>query len=374
MASTTPEPSTPGMPHGEDDLALLKRVRSGEEDALQQLHRRHAPLVFHLACRALDRAAAEEVVQDTFLAVWRKAADFDPARGSVRTWLLSIGHHRMLDELRARARRPQAADGQLPEQALWADEPLPDETLWKAYQRDAVAEALAALPEPQRAALRLAFFADLTHEEVARALKVPLGTAKTRIRSGLRQLERHLGGLVAVLLIAVTGTWLYLRHGAEDHLSRRALELLANSQTRSLRLVPPDSTTTSSTPETGPHAAFRSAPGAGLAVLTLSHIPAPVAGSHWVLWIRTAEGWHPVAVQPPDAEGKALQILEVPWLAKDWPAELRLTRETVPGDQLAGQRPGPLADQRTGPLAGQPAGQTVVAWVAAPGPGQLALP
>ena len=174
----------PSGPIGEDDVELLRRIRKGEEEALQQLHRRYAPLVFHLACRSLDRAAAEEIVQDTFLAVWRRAADFDPARGSFRTWLLSIGRHRMLDELRSRSRRPQASGEQLLDPAtLSAEEPHPDETLWLEYQRDAVSGALAALPEPQRAALRLAFFADLTHEEVAKALKVPLGTAKTRIRS-----------------------------------------------------------------------------------------------------------------------------------------------------------------------------------------------
>ena len=65
-------------PAAENDAVLLGRIRQGEEEALQQLHRRYAPLVFHLACRTVDRAAAEEIVQDTFLAVWRRVADFDP--------------------------------------------------------------------------------------------------------------------------------------------------------------------------------------------------------------------------------------------------------------------------------------------------------
>ncbi|NWJ41593.1 MAG: sigma-70 family RNA polymerase sigma factor [Geothrix sp.] len=331
----TPLPSTPAAPLGEDDASLLQRIRAGEEDALQQLHRRHAPLVFHLACRALDRAAAEEVVQDTFLSVWRKAADFDPTRGAVRTWLLSIGHHRMLDELRARSRRPQAASDQLLDQAaLWADEPLPDETLWKAYQRDAVSEALAALPEPQRAALRLAFFADLTHEEVARALKVPLGTAKTRIRSGLRQLERHLGGLVALLAVALagTGSWLYHRRALEDAQMQRAVHLLADSQTRALRLAPAGA----AVPEAGTHATFRSAPGAGIAVLTLTHFPAPPEGAQHVLWVQAQAGWKPWALPPPDRAGKVLQVLEDPWLAQAWPVRLRITVETQPTGQPSG--------------------------------------
>jgi RNA polymerase sigma-70 factor (ECF subfamily) len=325
-----PTPSGASGPTGDEDVVLVQRVRKGEEEALQQLHRRYAPLVFHLACRSLDRAAAEEIVQDTFLAVWRRAGDFDPARGSFRTWLLSIGHHRMLDELRSRSRRPQAAGEQLLDQAaLSAEEPHPDETLWLEYQRDAVSEALAALPEPQRAALRLAFFADLTHEEVAKALKVPLGTAKTRIRTGLRLLERHLGRLVAVLTLVLvgSGSWLYRQYAAKDLQTGLALHLLSDSQTKALRLVPPGA---ASAPETGMHATFRSALGADLAVLTLTRFPAPPPGTHYMLWIRTARGWQHLDLHGPDREGKALQILEGTRLMESWPLELRITCETHP--------------------------------------------
>lgn len=331
MPFTVPS-APPSPPSGEEDGALLRRVRNGEEEALQELHRRYAPLIFHLACRTLDRAAAEEIVQDTFLAVWRRAADFDPARGSFRTWLVSIGRHRVLDELRARSRRPQA-DGELglDQAAFSAQDPLPDETLWREYQRDAVSEAMAALPEPQRAALRLAFFADLSHQEVAKALKVPLGTAKTRIRSGLRLLERHLGGLVALLTVAVIGggSWLFRRHAQRDGQSLRALHLLSDSQTQALRLVP-DSP--SAPPEAGTHATFRSAPGSAIAVLTLTRFPQPPAGARHVLWIRGRQGWRHLALQGPDGAGKGLQTLEAPWLAEAWPLELRITAEANPGE------------------------------------------
>jgi RNA polymerase sigma-70 factor (ECF subfamily) len=316
----------------EDDLELVRRIRQGEEAALQQLHRRYAPLVFHLACRTLDRASAEEVVQDTFLAVWRRAADFDAARGSFRTWLLSIGHHRALDELRARSRRPQASGDSLQDSwNLSAEDPLPDETLWREYRRDAVSEALAALPEPQRAALRLAFFAELSHEEVARTLNVPLGTAKTRIRSGLRRLEQHLGGLVALLTVALAGvgTWVYQKHATGDQRHGQALHLLADSQTRALRLVPAGPAAPG---ESGTHATFRSAPGSELAVLTLTHFPSLAPGEHDVLWIRTSRGWAHVELLGPDAGGKALQVLDTPWMSGGWPLELRITREVGPTD------------------------------------------
>jgi RNA polymerase sigma-70 factor (ECF subfamily) len=323
-------------------------VSLGDEEALQQLHRRYAPLVMHLAARALGRAAAEEVVQDTFLAVWRKAAGFDPAKGSVRTWLLSIGHHRMLDELRSRSRRPQGSeDPALDPALLSAEELLPDEALWREVQREAVSGALAALPEPQRAALRLAFFADLTHEEVARALKVPLGTAKTRIRSALRRLEQHLGSLVATLVVIGGGAWLWL-HQARDTRTDRALHLLADSQTRALRLTPGD---TGLAVEAGRHAVLRGAPGAPLAVLTLSHFPAPAPGERLVLWAQTARGWHSQPLQPPDAQGQSLQLLDTPWMAQGWPLALRITREigpsTRPSESMvvgwtpAGDKPSP---------------------------------
>jgi RNA polymerase sigma-70 factor (ECF subfamily) len=306
-----------------------------------------------LACRSLDRAAAEEIVQDTFLAVWRRAADFDPTRGSFRTWLVSISHHRMLDELRARSRRPQVAgDTLLDQTALSADEPLPDEALWLAYQRNAVSEALAALPEPQRAALRLAFFADLTHEEVAKALKVPLGTAKTRIRSGLRSLERHLGSLVALLTVTVIGggSWLYHHHALEDAQTQRAVHLLSDSQTKALRLLPRDA---SDAPEMGMHATFRSALGANLSVLTLTHFPPPPEGAVLVFWIRTPQGWQHLNLKAPDRDGKSLQILETPWMT-NWPMELRITTEAAP--------------------TGQPLGATVVQWMGPSSGDQPALP
>jgi hypothetical protein len=191
----------------------------------------------------------------------------------------------------------------------------------------------------------LAFFADLTHQEVARALKVPLGTAKTRIRSGLRSMERHLGGLVALMLLALggAGTWVYQRQGATEALQRRAIHLLADSQTKALRLVPAGGP---SAPEAGLHATLRSAPGADLAVLTLTHFPAPPAGAHHALWIRTRQGWLHLELQPPDSEGKALQILEAPWMAQTWPLELRITEETgsaaLPSGQTVAQWSSPV--------------------------------
>ena len=331
-----PVPSSPQ----EEEAALAFRIASGEEEALQELHRRYAGLVFHLACKALDWAAAEEVTQDVFLAVWRKAGTFDPARGSVRTWLLSIARNRTLDELRSRQRRPGGTEPAF-ELDLAAQDPLPDEAHWRDYQRRAIARAMAALPEPQRRALRLAYFSELSHEQVAEVLQIPLGTAKTRIRSGLRTMSSRLGALVAglILVLGVPGAWLLRQKQAAAGRRARALDLLANSYLKILRLAGPAG-------EGRLHAAFRGIPGRDLAVLTLSHFPPPPPGRHYVLWLTRAGASTAQDLPDPDREGRALQVLEGALPGGAWPTELTITTE--PG------RPG---------LA--PAGPAVVRWTAA---------
>jgi RNA polymerase sigma-70 factor (ECF subfamily) len=319
MTALDPQPE-------ELDATLAARVAAGDEEALQALHGRYAPLVFHLACKSLDRPAAEEITQDVFLSLWRRAGTFEIGKASFRTWLLSITHHRILDELRNRSRRPE---GPLHEQVeLSAQDPLPDETVWKEYRRGAIASALATLPDTQRRALRLAFFSELSHEEVAQALQVPLGTAKTRIRNGLRRLTPQLGGLVAVLVAAmgIGVTYRFYRHQrAHFDQTDRALHLLADSQARTLRLLPPGA---EALPEGGLHAAFRGIPGRGIAVLTLSHFPSAVAGSHYEVWAKLLGTWRDLGVVLPDPEGKGLMVLEHPELARGWPEELRICVQT----------------------------------------------
>ena len=103
-ADTAPSPPTPSL----SDEELMGQLAIGRTEAPWPLHGRYAALVFGLAARSLDRAAAEEISQDVFLAVWRHAAAFDPARGSFRAWVLQIAHFRVINELRRRGRRPRA--------------------------------------------------------------------------------------------------------------------------------------------------------------------------------------------------------------------------------------------------------------------------
>ena len=170
---------------GASDEALVLAL-SEDIDALNALYERYASLAMGLAMRMVrDRETAEEVVQEAFLAVWRHARTYQPGRGSVRTWLLSIVHHRAIDMLRS---RPSVIP--LPEE-LGPDPAAPD--VWalaaQRLDRQAIRTALAELPTEQREAIELAYFTGLTHIQIATLLQLPLGTVKGRLRLGLARLR-----------------------------------------------------------------------------------------------------------------------------------------------------------------------------------------
>lgn len=174
------------------DEVLVHDLAGGQHDALGVLYSRYAPLIAAMARRALDSASSEDIVQDVFVTVWRYAAVFAPDRGMFRSWVLRIARRRILNELRARRRRPPRCSG--PEDDRYVDRlvdrgPEPDEMAWQASVRNEVRGAVQRLPAPQRDVVGLAFFEELSHAEVASRLALPLGTAKTRIRAGLRTLR-----------------------------------------------------------------------------------------------------------------------------------------------------------------------------------------
>jgi len=310
---------------GASDEALMRALASGDEAALRDLYARHAPAVFALAARMLERTAAEEIVQDTFLALWQNTDRFDPERGSLRNWLLVIARRRMANELRRLSRRPRlAADESGEAQAALTDPaPGPAAQAWLAYRRAAVREAVGHLPPEQRQALGLAFFDELTHEQVADVLKLRLGTAKTRIRSGLRKLRV---ALVALLVLVVSGAvaTFALRERSRASLDERALELVTSSEVTPLRLEPARETTSET------HATYRARAGTPLAVLTLSHFRAAPSGSVYVAWLRHGTVYQPLGVARPDADGRARLVAEGPELGLA-PDELLITLEPTAG-------------------------------------------
>ncbi|HKA59355.1 MAG TPA: sigma-70 family RNA polymerase sigma factor, partial [Gemmatimonadales bacterium] len=174
------------------DQVLVQRMARGDERALGELYDRHAAVLYGLAYTIVgERADAEEVVADSFGQAWRGAVQFDPGRGSVSAWLVTIGRTRALDLVRARGRRSRA----LERAASFVDDTGPEATdrpAERAEARGVVTRALASLPEAQRRAIELAYFGGLSQSEIAAQLGEPLGTIKTRIRDGMAKLREML--------------------------------------------------------------------------------------------------------------------------------------------------------------------------------------
>lgn len=173
-----------------DDLLLGELIGRRDPKALEELYDRHGGAVYGLARRVVaDEQLAHDVVQEVFLAIWRGAATYDGSRGSLSTWLFALTHHKSVDAVR----RSQRHSGRrAPEEALTtAADPARavDEQAVSAVQGDEVRAALAALPEPQRRALTLAYFGGYSQSEIAQLTGTPLGTVKTRTLAALRRLR-----------------------------------------------------------------------------------------------------------------------------------------------------------------------------------------
>ena len=168
---------------GPTDGELLQSVAAGDRSAFETLYRRYARAMLGLALRRLgDRSRAEEAVQETFAAIWRSAGSYRPERGAGAPWLYAVARHAIVDRFRARAEPP----AEVPESA--SEEPGPAERAEAAFEAWHVHRALEELPETERTVLELAYWGGMSQSEVSDYLNVPLGTVKTRTRSGLRRL------------------------------------------------------------------------------------------------------------------------------------------------------------------------------------------
>jgi len=179
-----------------EDAALLMRVREKDERAIEALYARYSGPLYSLAYRVTgaDRYA-QDVVQEVFVALWRDAGRYDESRGALSSWLFGLARHKAIDLVRKEANvRRHTADVDL--ELREADDDV-DQEAWLRLRRDTVRAAITKLPEAQRTAVELAFFGGLTHVEVAEQLGIPLGTAKTRIRTALLKLRDILGPSVS---------------------------------------------------------------------------------------------------------------------------------------------------------------------------------
>ena len=165
----------------------MEGLLSGDDDAIRTLYARFGRPVYSLGLRLLgSREAAEELTQDVFLTAWRKAARFDPARGRLSTWLMTIAHNLAVDRLRREtgARRPTLVlVDQVPDEARASEEIAVEE-------RDAATRALASLTDAERRLVSRAYFRGYTAREIAEADGIPLGTVKTRLRTAMIKVRR----------------------------------------------------------------------------------------------------------------------------------------------------------------------------------------
>lgn len=175
------------------DVELLHAVARGEEGALARLYDQYRVILFGLLVRILgSREEAEDVLQDVFIQVWRRAGDFDETRGKPFTWLVTLARSRAIDRLRLLGARQRLADASSKNQTEEVSDALADTI--QSGQREVIRRALSELPEEQKQALVLAYYDGLTQSEIASQLGTPLGTVKTRMRSGMAKLRALLGG------------------------------------------------------------------------------------------------------------------------------------------------------------------------------------
>ena len=171
------------------DEDLISLTDGGDAQAFAALYDRHGRVAYSLAYRMMgERQAAEDLAQEAFIKVWRRAGSYRAQKGSVRTWILSIVHNRGIDQLRSHASRRRTQE-KIEASAASSQPSEAFAETWRNTQAEQVREALSTLPKEQLKILELAYFSGYTHVEIAELLGVPLGTVKGRMRLGLQKMR-----------------------------------------------------------------------------------------------------------------------------------------------------------------------------------------
>jgi RNA polymerase sigma-70 factor (ECF subfamily) len=180
------------------DRDLVRGIERGDEEAFRGLFRRYAPTALALARRvARQPHLAEEIVQEAFLAIWRDPRGYEPSRGSVKSWLMGMVHHRAVDAVRREESQRRRGDEARANEVVVVEDPAESvvDALGVPEERKAVRAALDALPHEQRQVLELMYFEGLSQTRVAERLELPLGTVKSRTLLGMRKLRAALIGM-----------------------------------------------------------------------------------------------------------------------------------------------------------------------------------
>jgi RNA polymerase sigma-70 factor (ECF subfamily) len=176
------------------DEDVMQLVRRGDARAFEVIYERHSAAAFSLAYRMMGtRSGAEDVTQDAFLSLWRSGARYDRARGSVRTWVLGIVHHRAIDALRRATVHDRRRAGDEGIEERFEARERTDVEAARREEAGTVRGALSSLPADQSQVIELAYFGGFTHTEIADMLDAPVGTVKGRMRLGLKKMKAQLG-------------------------------------------------------------------------------------------------------------------------------------------------------------------------------------
>jgi RNA polymerase sigma factor (sigma-70 family) len=185
-------------PNELSDEALLNAIADGAVWAMESLYHRYSRILYSLAYRMVaDHQVAEDLLQDAFLSVWRRATSYSPQMGAARSWLISILHHRTIDYLRRVRRRSTIQEAPLEDLELDESTATPDvwNEAWRSVKSSHVRAALMKIPTEQRLVIELAYFQGWAHTEIAEGTQIPLGTVKARMRLGLTHLKQVLIGM-----------------------------------------------------------------------------------------------------------------------------------------------------------------------------------
>jgi RNA polymerase sigma-70 factor (ECF subfamily) len=186
------------IPDQDQDTELLRQIAAGDRDAFASFYDRHSTLMYSVAVRVLnDTTEAQDVLQETCLQIWEKAANFDPKLGKASSWAATMTRNKAIDRIRASQRRSRLNDEAGAELAIAAETDITvNESVHGHDKAKAIHSAIVELPAEQRRAIELAYFSGLTQNEISEQLHEPLGTVKARIRRGLLKLRDQLEGLL----------------------------------------------------------------------------------------------------------------------------------------------------------------------------------